>query len=69
MSKDDRKHIGKKGSKWARSEEAGFTHRHQAQRVIENFEELFSTWKPREKYEFLKDTDYKKRVLRHKLIY
>ena len=38
-------------------------------RVIEGMEELFSTWKPREKYEFLKDTDYEKRILPHKLVY
>ena len=36
---------------------------------VEGIEELFSTWKPREKYEFLKDTDFEKRVLPHKLIY
>tara|TARA_Y100001963_G_C6782415_1_gene450723 strand:+ start:609 stop:2165 length:1557 start_codon:yes stop_codon:yes gene_type:complete len=69
MSHKERKEIGNEGSNWARSEEAGFTHFHQGQRIVDNFDELFSTWKPREKYEFLKDTDYKKRVLKHKLTY
>ena len=39
------------------------------EKVIDGFEELFQTWKPREKYNFLKDTDYEKRVLPHKLVY
>ena len=38
-------------------------------RIITGLEELFDTWEPREKYEFLKDTDYELRVLPHKLIY
>ena len=38
-------------------------------RFIDATEELLSTWKPREKYEFLKDTDYEKRIIPHKLVY
>ena len=69
MSKEERKIIGKKGYDWARSEEAGFTSENMSNRVIEGLEELFLTWKPRDKYEFLKDTDFEKRILPHKLIY
>jgi len=69
MSKEERKSIGKKGYDWAKSEEAGFTSEIMSNRVMDAMEELFTTWKPREKYEFLKDTDYEKRVLPHKLIY
>ena len=69
LSPEERKRRGKAGSDWARSEEAGFTHYHQGKRIIENFDKLFETWKPRERFEFVKDTDYKKRVLRHKLVY
>ncbi len=69
MGKEKRKSIGKKGYDWAKGDEAGFTSKKMANRVIEGIEQLFSTWKPREKYEFLKDTDYEKRVLPHKLIY
>ena len=69
MSKEERKRIGKKGYDWATGEEAGFTSKHQAKRVIKNFNKLFETWKPREKFEFIKDTEYKPRVLKHKLIY
>ena len=38
-------------------------------RIIEGMDELFSTWEPREKYEFLKDTDFEPRTLKHALIY
>ncbi len=64
-----RKSIGKKGYDWARGDEAGFTSEKMTKKVIDAFEELFQTWEPREKYSFLKDTDYEKRVLPHKLVY
>jgi len=69
MSKKERKAIGKKGYDWAQSKEAGFTSKIMSNRVMDAMEELFLTWKPREKYEFLKDTDYEKRILPHKLKY
>jgi glycosyltransferase involved in cell wall biosynthesis len=69
MSKEERKARGLKGREWAISDEAGFTSEHQAKRVIESFDELFSTWTPRTKFEFIKATDYPKRTLKHKLIY
>tara|TARA_R110000824_G_scaffold133684_1_gene296516 strand:+ start:769 stop:2199 length:1431 start_codon:yes stop_codon:yes gene_type:complete len=69
MSKEERKSIGKKGYNWARSKEAGFISEIMSSRVVDAMEELFLTWKPREKFEFLKDTDYEKRILPHKLKY
>jgi glycosyltransferase involved in cell wall biosynthesis len=69
MSPEERKDKGMKGMKWATGDEAGFTSEYQGKRFIEGMEELFNTWKPRKKYEFLKDTDFEKRVLKHKLIY
>jgi glycosyltransferase involved in cell wall biosynthesis len=69
MNHKERKDIGKKGYDWATGNEAGFTSEKMTERVINAFEELFLTWKPREKYNFLKDTDYEKRVLPHKLVY
>ncbi len=69
MSSEERKEIGKAGRDWAISDEAGFTSKGMSQRIIEGMDELFDTWKPREKFEFLKDTDYQPRVLKHKLIY
>ena len=69
MGDEKRKEIGQKGYDWAHSDEAGFTSEHMSKRFVDAVEELFSTWQPREKYEFLKDTDYEKRVLPHKLVY
>lgn len=65
-----RKHVGIIGRFWAISDEAGFTSKHQAERVIEAFDELFKIWKPREQFELINTTEYKPDVTRkHKLIY
>jgi glycosyltransferase involved in cell wall biosynthesis len=69
MSKEERRQKGMKGREWALGEEAGFTSQIMCDRIIESVDTLFSRWKPREKYEFLKDTDYKPRILNHKLLY
>ena len=69
MSREERKARGLKGREWAISEEAGFTSKHQANRVMEAFNELFSTWKPREKYDITNATEYKGKFLPHKLYY
>jgi len=65
-----RKTFGLSGRIWATCNEAGFTSKHQAERVIEAFDELFKTWKPREKFELINVTEHKLDVSRkHKLIY
>lgn len=69
LSKEQRKSMGKAGMEWALGDEAGFTSKHMGDRVIEGMDKLFSTWKPRKTYEFLKDTDFKLRKLEHKLEY
>ena len=69
MSKEKRQSIGTEGREWALGDEAGFTAKHMGERFIEYTEELFSTWKPRKKFTFWKDTDFKPRVLNHKLEY
>ena len=69
LSPEERKNRGLKGREWAISDEAGFTSKHQANKVMEAFSELFSTWKPREKYELINATEYKGRVLKHKILY
>ena len=69
MTSEERKERGKAGREWATSDEAGFTSKQMSQRIIEGVDELFDTWEPREYYEFVKDTDFEKRVLQHKLIY
>jgi glycosyltransferase involved in cell wall biosynthesis len=70
LSPDMRKQLGLEGREWAISDEAGFTSKHQARRVINALDDLFSTWKPREKYELINATTHKLDVSRnHKLTY
>jgi glycosyltransferase involved in cell wall biosynthesis len=69
LSKEERQERGMEGYQWATSEEAGFTSKHQANRFITYTDKLFSTWKPREKYELINVNEFKKPVLNHKLIY
>ncbi len=69
LTPKERRERGLAGREWALSPEAGFTSEIQGRRVQEALEELFATWKPREQYELLKDTDLNKRVLKHKLVY
>jgi len=69
MSREERKALGLEGHKWALSDEAGFTAKHQAERVIKNLEELFTTWTPRKHYEFINANEVKEDVLPHKLLY
>ena len=66
---EERVARGLKGREWAISEEAGFTSEHQANRFVEAFDELFKTWKPREKYELVNANEYKGKFLNHKTIY
>ena len=68
LDKEERKAKGLKGREWALSE-AGFTGEIQGKRVIEAFDELFATWKPREKFEFINAIEVKDKVLNHKLLY
>ena len=69
LSKEERETRGLAGREWATSEEAGFTSKHQANRFIKATDQLFNTWKPREKYELVNANEYAKPVLNHKLIY
>ena len=68
LSLEEREERGLKGREWAINE-AGFTGETQGKRVIEAFDELFSTWKPIEKFEFINATEVKDRILKHELIY
>jgi len=68
LDREDRKAKGLKGREWALSE-AGFTGEIQGKRVIEAFKELFKTWKPREKFEFINTDEIKDRVNTHNLLY
>ena len=69
LSPEERQELGMAGHDWAKSDEAGFTGYHQANRVIEAIDATFNTWKPREKFEFINTNDYQPSKLNHKLIY
>jgi glycosyltransferase involved in cell wall biosynthesis len=69
LTPEERKAKGLKGREWAIGEEAGFTGEIQGKRVIEAFDELFSTWKPREKFELINVNEVKDRILNHELLY
>jgi len=69
LSSEERKARGEAGREWALGNEAGFTQTHQAQRIMSGIDEMFSTWTPRESFEFINATTFKKPVLNHKLIY
>jgi hypothetical protein len=69
LGRKELKKRGLKGREWAISNEAGFTSEKQGNRVIEAFNELFHTWKPREKYELINANEYKGKFLNHKIIY
>jgi glycosyltransferase involved in cell wall biosynthesis len=69
LSKEERKAKGLKGREWALSDESGFTSEKMGENIIETLDELFATWKPREKYEFINLNKVKDRVINHKLLY
>jgi hypothetical protein len=69
LTPEERKARGLKGREWAIGEEAGFTGEIQGKRVIEAFDELFATWKPREKYELINANQVEDRTLNHELLY
>ncbi len=69
MSISERVERGLAGREWAIGDEAGFTSEKMSNRVIEAINELFTTWKPREKFEFINTNEVKKKTLNHKLIY
>jgi len=68
LSKEERKAKGLKGREWALGE-AGFTGKIQGKRIIEAFDTLFKTWKPREKYELINANEVEDRINTHKLLY
>jgi hypothetical protein len=69
MGPIERKRRGMLGYEWATGDEAGFTAKKMTNKVIENIEKLFQTWKPREKYELLLMNEYEPNIVNHKLFY
>lgn len=69
LPKEERLARGLKGREWALSDEANFTGEKMGRTVIKHMDKLFSTWKPREKFQFVNATEYKPKTLNHKLLY
>ena len=69
LGDEERRRLGNIGREWAIGEEAGFTSKHQANRILEAFNTLFETWKPREKYELIDTNEVEDRIINHKLLY
>ena len=69
LSKEERLSRGLKGREWALSDEAGLTGVQMGEKAIKYLDQLFSTWVPREKFEFLNANDYKPKTVNHKLLY
>lgn len=69
LGRDELRARGLKGREWAIGEEAGFTGEEQGKRVMEAFDALFDSWKPREKYELVNCNEVEENVVNHKLVY
>ena len=69
LNKEERQALGLKGREWALSDEAGFTAENMGKKVINTLDELFKTWKPREKYELVNANETQDKVVPHKLVY
>jgi len=69
LSKAEREERGLAGREWAVSKEAGFTSTQMTQKMLESINELFKTWKPREKFELINVNEVKPKSINHKLIY
>lgn len=69
LPSEKRKELGLKGREWAMSEEVGFTSEHMGNRMINAVDQLFNTWKPREKYNVINVNDIKEPKLNHELLY
>jgi glycosyltransferase involved in cell wall biosynthesis len=69
LDPEERKRRGEEGRKWAIGDEAGFTGEKMGNRIIEALDELFDTWKPREKFELIDTDTDDKRVLTHNIVY
>jgi hypothetical protein len=69
LSKEERVERGLAGRNWALSDEAGFTSKQMVDKMISSMGELFKTWKPREKFEFININEVKPKSVNHNLIY
>jgi glycosyltransferase involved in cell wall biosynthesis len=69
LTREERKRKGLLGREWATSEEASMTSELMSNKVVQAVDELFDTWQPREKFEFIKIEDKEPNYINHKLLY
>jgi glycosyltransferase involved in cell wall biosynthesis len=69
MDPKERRRRGMEGHKWVTSDEAGFTSKQMANRVIDALETTFDNFQPRERFEFINTKDYTIETVPHKLLY
>jgi glycosyltransferase involved in cell wall biosynthesis len=69
LTPEERRRRGKKGREWMMSSEAKMTGAGMGQNIIDGFEELFSQWVPKKKYEFKKIEKQPRKALTHNLFY
>jgi hypothetical protein len=68
LNRNERKSLGLAGREFALNE-GGFTGEIMGERTINAIDKLFSTWIPREKYEFINVGEVKEPELNHELLY
>ena len=68
LGKEERTKRGLAGRKWAQSEEAKMTATAMSDNIVESIEETFKSFKPRAKYEVIKDRPRQIKKVNHKLI-
>ena len=68
FSREERKQLGLKGREFALNE-GGFTGEIMGKRIISAIDQLFSTWKPRLKFEFINVGEIKEDTINHELFY
>jgi glycosyltransferase involved in cell wall biosynthesis len=68
LGRKESKALGLKGREWALNE-GGFTGKIMGERAIKAIDQLFLTWIPREKFEFINIAEVKEDELNHELLY
>ena len=69
MSKKEIKERGLAGREWVTSDESMQSARRMSENIIKYFDQTFETWKPRNKFEFIKIDKLPVQQLKHKLVY
>ena len=69
LTPEERAHRGMEGRKWVTSDESMMSSKNMAKNVISSIETTFSTWKPKEEFEFIKIEKLPRKKIAHQLTY